>query len=200
MQTITIGHDAARSAPHSTKPASPRVTPLALFDGVGAVPDEFRAHDWTATSLGKEDSWPQSLRTSVQHILWSDFPNLVLWGADLLQLYNERYQELMGEPGPSRLGQPARESSLRDWLIDEPIYARVMTGETVSRENASVPVRRNGKEETLQLTISYSPIYQARGSVGGVLVTVFEAMSLVTRHGRDREVRLPLQLLSSRTA
>ena len=191
LQSSPASSEAVRSAPLATLADSAAEPPL--FGGVGTLINEFRAHDWTATPLGKEDSWPPSLRTSVQHILWSDFPNLVLWGSDLVQLYNERYQELMGEPGPSRLGRPARESALRDWLIDEPIYARVSAGETVSRENAHVPVNRHGKEETLCLTLSYSPIYVGPGSVGGVLVTVFESPSPPAAHKGDREVQRPLE-------
>ena len=192
MQSSSESSDAVRTASVVTTPQ-----PLPnLFDGVGTVPDEFRTHDWSATSLGKEDAWPPSLRTSVQHILWSDFPNLVLWGSDLLQLYNERYLELMGGRGPSRLGQPARESALGDWLIDEPIYARVRAGETVSRENAVVPVTRKGVEEMMSLTLSYSPIYVGRGSVGGVLVTVFESPSRLARPAADREVTLPLERIA----
>ena len=192
LQSSSTSSEAVRSASLATTTASAAEPLPPLFGGVGTLVNEFRAHDWTATSLGKEDSWPPSLRTSVQHILWSDFPNLVLWGSDLVQLYNERYQELMGEPGPSRLGRPARESALRDWLIDEPIYARVRAGETVSRENAQVLVNRNGKDEALCLTISYSPIYVGPGVVGGVLVTVFESPSQSAAHKSDREVERPL--------
>ncbi|MEP6730996.1 MAG: hypothetical protein ABJE10_10175 [bacterium] len=135
----------------------------------------FRAHDWSATPLGAEHTWSASLRRSVDHILWSDFPNLLLWGPDLLQLYNESYHELMGNVGPSELGQPIRQSASQDWDLNAPYYARAMAGETVSREDPGVAVTRNGKTERVPLTLSYSPIFTARPVVGGVLITVFEA-------------------------
>ncbi|MEP7001637.1 MAG: hypothetical protein ABI969_14215, partial [bacterium] len=149
--------------------------PTELFAGEGEVRAAFRRHDWSATPLGPEASWSPALRTSLLHVLWSAFPNLVLWGSDLVQLYNEAYLDLIGDQRLAGLGLPTRESSSLDWVINEPFYRRVMAGETISREGAPFSVVRAGVNENLTLTLSYAPIYDETSVVAGVLVTVFEA-------------------------
>ena len=135
----------------------------------------FHSHDWAATELGAESTWSPSLRRSVEHILWSDFPNLLLWGADLLQLYNESYRELVGDLDLAMLGRPIRDCSPLDWKLNGPFYARALAGQTMSRENALMSVKRAGRTKNLNLTLSYTPIFVDHGAVGGVLVTVFES-------------------------
>jgi hypothetical protein len=155
--------------------------PLDPFAGEGAHMAMFRAHDWSATPLGAESTWSPSLRRSVEHVLWSDFPNLLLWGPDLLQLYNESYRELRGDLGLSELGRPVRESSPKYWDVNAPFYDRAMAGETLSRENVLMSVTRAGSAEDMRVTLSYKPIFVDH-AVGGVMVTVFH-----TQQDEDEE-------------
>jgi hypothetical protein len=154
---------------------APMADPIELFAGEGEVRAAFRCHDWSATKLGPQSSWSPALRSSVMHILWSAFPNLVLWGPDLVQLYNEAYLDLIGDQRLNGLGLPTREGSPNDWEINAPIYDRVLAGETISREGALFSVKRAGQVESLYLTLSYAPIHDENARVAGVLVTVFEA-------------------------
>ena len=59
--------------------------------GAGAVARLIRGRDWAATALGPREGWPQSLRTAVSMVLYSDFPPIVLWGPDLLQTSTDPY-------------------------------------------------------------------------------------------------------------
>lgn len=161
--------------------------PIELFAGEGEMRDAFRRHDWSATQLGAQSSWSPALRSSLLHILWSAFPNLVLWGPDLVQLYNESYLDLIGDQRLAGLGVPTREGSPHDWEINAPIYDRVLAGETISREGALFSVMRSGKAENLYLTLSYAPIYDEHAKVAGVLVTVFEAEEELSIGGREAE-------------
>lgn len=163
--------------------------PIELFAGEGEMRAACRRHDWNATQLGAQSSWSPSLRSSVLHILWSAFPNLVLWGPDLVQLYNEAYLDLIGDKRLEGLGVPTREGSPRDWEINAPIYDRVLAGETISREGALFSVMRSGQTETLYLTLSYAPIHDEHAKVAGVLVTVFEAEEERSVRGREVEHR-----------
>ncbi|MDQ2657842.1 MAG: hypothetical protein M3Y60_10510, partial [Bacteroidota bacterium] len=47
--------------------------------------------DWSATPLGKIDSWPQSLKTAVNLILNSQHPMWIGWGRGMTFLYNDAY-------------------------------------------------------------------------------------------------------------
>ena len=58
--------------------------------GGGATGALMRNMDWSATTLGPTDTWPQSLRTSVSTCLNCSFPILVWWGPELVKLYKGR--------------------------------------------------------------------------------------------------------------
>ncbi|WP_153003942.1 hypothetical protein, partial [Aureimonas ureilytica] len=59
-----------------------------------------RAFDWSATSLGPVEAWPQSLRTVVGITLGSRQPMLIVWGPDQITLYNDGYAAMCGQRHP----------------------------------------------------------------------------------------------------
>ena len=172
----------------------PREDPLTAATRLFAGPSELRAlcraHDWAATPLGPVRGWPTSLRTAAGLALASAFPMVLLWGEALVQVYNDGYRALMGGKHPAGLGQPTRECWPEVWHLNAPLYARVRAGETVVLEDALFPITRGegpppGVLEDAWFTLSYSPVPDDSGGVGGVLVTVFET----TRQVRARSAR-----------
>ena len=161
-----------------------------LFAGPGELRALCRAHDWGATPLGPVHGWPTSLRTAAGLALASAFPMVLLWGEALVQVYNDGYRALMGAKHPAGLGQPTRACWPEVWHLNAPIYERVREGETVVLEDALFPITRSegpepGALEEAWFTLSYSPVPNDAGGVGGVLVTVFET----TRQVRARSAR-----------
>ncbi len=130
-----------------------------------------RAHDWTATSLGPPELWPQSLRTAVRLMLNTRHPMFIFWGPDLLQFYNDAYRETMGpERHPAALGQRGRDCWGEIWDIIGPQIDLVMAGQGATwHEDQLVPVTRHGQRQDVWWTYSYSPI-DDDVQVGGVLV------------------------------
>jgi hypothetical protein len=55
-----------------------------LFAGGGELGWLMRQFDWSQTSLGPVEFWPQSLRTCVRIVLNSRQPMFVWWGDDLI--------------------------------------------------------------------------------------------------------------------
>lgn len=153
-----------RESPDDSRPAG-------RGEGMRAL---IHAHDWSATPLGPMDGWPQTLRTAVELILPNRFPSVVLWGRDLIQIYNDSFRPLMADKHPAGLGQPARECWPEVWHIAGPIYDRVWQGESLMFEDALYPVLRNGAINDAWYDVCYSPIRDETGSIQGVLVTVIE--------------------------
>jgi signal transduction histidine kinase len=150
-----------------------------IFDGPGEMRALCRRFDWTATPLGRVEDWSPTLRTAAQMVLGSGLPNVVLWGPALIQLYNDAYAELIRGKHPRALGQPTRESWPEVWHINAPIYERVFAGETVTLHDALYPLERSGSPEQVYLTISYSPIREASGTVAGILTSMLESTEQV---------------------
>ena len=75
--------------------------------GGGQTGDLIRSMDWSVTAPGVRSAWPQSLRTAVGMVLSSHFPMAILWGADLVLLYNDACAALLAGRHPQAMGQPA---------------------------------------------------------------------------------------------
>lgn len=162
-----------------------------LFAGPGEMRALARALDWSATPLGPVEQWSPALRAVAPLVLAHLFPTIVLWGAELVQIYNDAYRELMGVKHPAGLGQPTRECWPEVWHINAPIYERVLCGESVALENALFPITRSGVLEDAWFTLSYSPVYDESGAVEGVFLTIGETTEQVaaTRALRESEAR-----------
>jgi len=75
------------------------------------------------------------------------------------------------------------------WHINEPIYARVWQGESVTLTNQLFPIARHGYPEEAYFTVCYSPLRDERDQVAGVLVTVFETTAAVERGRAEAALR-----------
>jgi PAS domain S-box-containing protein len=153
-----------------------------------------REHDWASSLLGPIQQWPVSLRTTVQTVLAHPFATIVLWGPQLVQIYNDAYRTLMGTEHPAGLGQPTRECWPEVWQINAPIYERVRQGESLSFEDALYPLARSGVVEDVWLTLSYSPVRDESGDVAGVFGTIFETTRRLQAEAALRESEERLRL------
>lgn len=143
-----------------------------------------RSFDWSKTSIGTPDKWPQSLRTTLSIILNSPFPMFLWWGPELIQFYNDAYRPSLGHNGkhPAALGQKGEECWPEIWDFLKPNIQEVFNeGKSVKYEDQLVPIFRNGKIEDVYWTFSYSPVKNEDGNVVGVLVVCNETTRQVSR-------------------
>jgi PAS domain S-box-containing protein len=170
-----------------------------IFLGDGEMAARCRAVEWAATPLGSVEGWPAALRTAAAVVVAAGFPTVLLWGPDLVQIYNDGYRAIMGAKHPTGLGQPTRECWPEVWHLNAPVYERVRAGETVRFEDALYPITRGqgphpGALEDAWFTLAYSPVRDDAGAVGGVLVTAVET----TAHVVGRAAMAERQRLEAR--
>jgi len=137
----------------------------------GEMAGRIRAFDWDAVGLGHPDTWSMALRTAVRICLSTRFPMLVLWGPELIKIYNDGYRPVLGaDKHPSALGRPVRDVWSEIWDEIGPLLDDVVaTGEPSWTEHGRLLVERNGFLEEGFFTWSYSCLYDDDGTVGGVL-------------------------------
>src|ERR1700732_4608749 len=146
-----------------------RPTSADFLAGGGEMGALTRAYDWSATPLGKPETWPQSLRTALRILLNTNHPMFIWWGPELIQFYNDAYRQTLGpERHPSALGQSGRECWAEIWDIIGPQIEQVMSGGGATwHENQLVPVTRHGRLEQVWWTYGYSPVDEDDGGRGG---------------------------------
>ena len=114
-------------------------------------------------------------------VLDSPFAMLIMWGPQLVQVYNEGYVGIFGDKHPCSLGQPAHECWADIWDEVGPLLRGVYErGEAVYFENLPLKMTRNGRFEEAYFTFSYSPIRDGE-SVAGVICIVNETTAHVLR-------------------
>jgi PAS domain S-box-containing protein len=161
------------------------VTEHDLFPGDSEISVLLRGHDWTNTSLGPVETWPQSLKTSISICLNSAFPILVWWGPELVMLYNDAYAPIISNKHPRALGSPGREVFPEVWDTIGPMLEGVMLGgKAVRADDLLLFLVRNGYPEECYFTFSYSPILDESGRVGGVFTPVHETTDRVINERR----------------
>jgi PAS domain S-box-containing protein len=152
-----------------------------FIEGGGEMGKLTRSFDWSSSSIGAPDQWPQSLRTTLGIILHSAFPMFLFWGKDLICFYNDAFLPSLGIDGKHpALGKKGIEVWPEIWSFIGPLIEQVMTsGEPVWFEDQLVPFYRNGRMEDIYWTFSYSPAYGDDGDINGVFVTCTETTGKV---------------------
>ena len=150
-----------------------------------------RSLEWCGTPLGSVDNWPSSLSMCLNLILASRFPSAILWGSELILLYNDAYRIIAADKHPHALGRSTKEIWSEVWHINKPIFEAVMNrGETIYLENQHFSINRSGHHlEEACFTLSYSPIYLETGVVGGCLVTLIETTDQRKREKDGQRIR-----------
>ncbi|MEO7801621.1 MAG: PAS domain-containing protein [Ginsengibacter sp.] len=156
------------------------ITEHKFLTGGGEMGELIRSFDWSKTSVGSPDTWPQTLRIAVRIMLDCPFGMYIAWGKEYIQLYNDGYRPILGATKhPHALGISTRQTFEEAWPTIGSMFEGVMQGTPVGFPDFILQLDRNGFVEECVFDFSYSPIRLEDGEVGGVLVTVIETTEKV---------------------
>ena len=137
-----------------------------------------REKNWAATPLGARSEWPENLCQALNAILSAPTGMVLLWGPALLQIYNDRYRQLVGDRHSGCLGTPMRDCWPEAWGIFQAVVGEVRQGRVVSLRDQHLSVDRSNGTEDAWFDLTYSPL-PVEGTVEGVLVSVTETTEKV---------------------
>lgn len=155
-----------------------------FLQGGGELGQRIREYDWSKTSLGAVETWPQSLRTVVSICLNSNFPIAIYWGKDLTLLYNDAWSSIPGNKHPWALGHTAKEVWPDIWEAIEPQFEKAFSGESGGSKDALLPMHRHGYTEECYFDFTFTPVYGEKGTVEGVFNAVIETTYRVINERR----------------
>lgn len=154
------------------EPQSTTKTPVLpeFLSGGGELGQRIREFDWSKTSLGPVETWPQSLRTCVRIMLTSRQPIWIGWGKELIKLYNDPYKTIVGGKHPWALGSPSAVVWKEIWEHIGVMLKKAMErGEGTYVESQLLVMHRNGYPEETYYTFSYTPIPGDDGRTAGII-------------------------------
>ena len=145
---------------------------LSFLDNTGELGALIAGYDWSTTSLGAIDTWPQSVKSTVSLILHSPFPIATMWGEAGVMIYNSGYAEIARDKHPSLLGVEVREAWPEARDFNDNVMRVCMAGKTLHYEDQEITLRRNGCDEQIWFNLHYSPIIGERHAPAGVMAMV----------------------------
>ncbi|MGF6094578.1 ATP-binding protein [Pseudomonas sp. 18175] len=145
----------------------------------GEMAQRIREFDWSATDLGPIDRWSTSLACTVQMMLASPVPMVMLWGRLGYMIYNDSYSVFAGGRHPYLLGTPVELGWPEVADFNRHVVDTCLAGGTLSFNNKDLVLLRNGKPETVWLDLYYSPVAGDNQHPAGVLAIVVETTELV---------------------
>jgi PAS domain S-box-containing protein len=162
-----------------------------FLSGGGEMGERIRSFDWAATALGPIAQWPQSLRSAVSILLPSKAQIAMFWGPDLVTIYNDAYRPVFGAKHPSALGRPIRDAWDELWRagLKELFDGVLQTGEAFWAQDLPFFMERHGYLEETYFDVSYDPVRDESGRVGGVFCIVSEKTGRVLGERRLRTLR-----------
>lgn len=172
--------------------ADARSAPALFPAGGGEMGDLIRNFDWSRTSIGPLDGWPQSLKTTTNLLLLSPVPIVLLWGEDGVMIYNDAYSEFAGQRHPSLLGSKVREGWPEVADFNDNIMKVGLAGGTLAYRDQELVLTRRGMPEAGWMDLDYSPVVDESGRPAGVIAIVVETTERVLseRQMRASEGRL----------
>ncbi|RKS88876.1 sensor histidine kinase [Sphingosinicella microcystinivorans] len=151
---------------------------LHFLEGGGKMGDAIRAFDWSTTPLGPAKDWSPTLKSAVALVLSSRFPKCLVWGTELICIYNDAFEPILGSK-PAALGRPFNEVWSEVWSEIGPIVERAFEGEATFIEDFAITLNRHGYPEQAWFTFCYSPVRDEWGNVVGMIDTVIETTAMI---------------------
>lgn len=147
---------------------------------------EIAARDWSRTSLGPADEWPQSLASLLTVGLACPSPMILGWGPDLLMFFNDASIALLGKRTTDAIGRPAQ-YLLRDvWDDVSPMIEAALAGESRIAVDLPLNMQARGDDADSWWSCTASPVRDETGEVVGFLgMSIDTTWRVTAQRSRD---------------
>lgn len=171
---------------------SPKPSPDAWFDTL-------HSHDWANTTVGPIDSWDPIMRQVYSTILSSQEPRVLLWGGDMLNLYNQHARFAYGDTFPASLGVPLQQVWGQAVCADlfNMIGSAIKRGKPICQKNHEFILTRHGFPESAFFDLVFLPIPSPDGRYLGVITEFTEITETVLQRNRQEISKSLLESFSN---
>ncbi len=166
------------------------------FPNDSVMLERIRAFDWSGSSVGPIETWPDEIRSAVRMTLLSESAMAVLIGSDGIMVHNDALHRLLGDHYAGVLGLPVAEALPIAAGFFRDALAACGEGKGVRHQDHPLKLLRNGLLETAWFSVSLTPIADIAARVYGAFVVVSETterMRALKALGQSRQ-RMELAL------
>ena len=158
--------------------------------GGGQLGRMIAAFDWRSSPLGPLEFWPQHLKTAVSLCLLSRFPTFILYGPEMIGIYNDAFLPVLGpNKHPGFLGHRFEQWWPEIWQIVQPRLESVRRErQALYLEDSFLPIERRGFLEETYFTYCYTPLCGPDGAVDGIFITLQDVSAHVLGQRRLRSL------------
>lgn len=154
---------------------------LSFLAGGGEMGERIRSTDWSATPLGRPETWPGSLRTLVQVMLTSPQPMFIAWGEQRTMLYNDGYAPMCANKHPWALARPFAEVWADIIEAVGPIMDAAYAGVPTYMDDIEFLMTRNGQQVETHFSFGYTLVHDEADHIAGMFCTALEITSQVSQ-------------------
>ncbi|VDS09224.1 Blue-light-activated protein [Paracoccus haematequi] len=165
---------------------------------ISSVARDIAARDWSDSPLGPLAGWPADLRAILATMLACPTPMYLAWGPQLISFYNDAYVPILGYRADGAVGRPFRDLWASIWDDILPLVEGCLRGESQQVVDMRLDLSRRGLPEESYWTFTYSPAFDARGRIAGLLCVTGETTDriLAERARAEADERLDLAMSS----
>lgn len=140
-----------------------------------------RSLEWANHPLGTIENWPAGLRITLNIVLNSNSPKLLLWGPENVCFYNDAFISILEKTGkhPRAMGQVASQIWVDEWDFVLYQFNKVKRfGKSLWTNDRSMPIFYHDESDRLIYRYNLSPAIDKENNIQGVLVTGERTSSL----------------------
>ena len=123
--------------------------------------------DWATHSLGRPDTWTVGLRLALRNMFASPEPLYLFWGEERSFFFNDACTVVLGPRIDGFMAQPFGRI-WEDSVQVEPMVRKALAGIGTKITDVLLRSTWRGQEEDSWWDISYAPLYDVDGTVGGM--------------------------------
>jgi CheY-like chemotaxis protein len=127
------------------------------------------AFDWRTTDLGERDLWPHTLRLTIDILLGTPSPLLLVWGERRIVVFNIAYTELTGEKQRPAPGGKVPAVMPAPMAASVDAFERAAQGEHLHLPHQMLTMQRQDGPLQLACDVQLTPLTDELGQVAGVL-------------------------------
>jgi signal transduction histidine kinase/PAS domain-containing protein/ActR/RegA family two-component response regulator len=163
---------------------------LLVFPPTSNVGQRILTFNWAATALGAIEAWVDRLRSAVELLVATPFPQCLIWGDEGTLIPNDGAVMLFGAPLVEALGSSCHSGWPALWSLIEPLLPEIAAeGNAVQLEgNLSRVLQPDGSTPT-RIELVLVPLYIGEEQPAGLLITFMTMSSGVEQQLREGEER-----------